>query len=107
MAKSALGVIDSSRNLLLIMSIVLYVAESNDVTCVLYGKYPVGRSLGTIYNSNKLNHLHGIISKLFIACLLGTRLHGYEEISFRIGLRTGIYEGVALREKWLRNHLLC
>jgi hypothetical protein len=99
MAKSDVGVIDSSRNSLLIMSIMQYVAESNDVTCVLYCKYPKDRSLGTIYNSNKLNHLRGIVSKLFIACILGTRLHRNEGILFsRLASEPGLCEGVSLRQ---------
>jgi hypothetical protein len=85
------GVIDISRNLLLIMSNRQHVTQNNDVTYLSYSKYWQLRTQGTIYILNGFSDLQGILSKLFMLSILGTTLHTVKLIF--------------LGHEWLRNHL--
>ena len=83
-----MGVIDISRNLLLIMSNWQHVTQNNEVNCLLNDKYLSGCSQGRIYILSRINGLRNILSKLFIVSVLGTRLHSGEEIFFSLVLGT-------------------
>jgi hypothetical protein len=73
-------VIDITRNLLLIMSNLQHVAQNNEVIYLLYSKYPAVCVVGIIFIPNRFSDLGGILSKLFIVSVLGTRLHTVEVI---------------------------
>ncbi len=73
-------VIDRSRNLLLIMSNRRHITDCNEVKYLSFSKYSACCRRGKFYISNGFMYLQRIRRKLFCVSILGTRLHGNEEI---------------------------